>query len=229
MESLEVTGKTVDEAIEKALAQLGVGRDDVEVVVVDKGRSGILGLGSGEAKVRVDLRSGDLVDLAKATIENILRIMGVKATVGLPETPVRAGAGETGDNLTFNIDGEDAGLLIGRRGETLSSLQFLVNFILSRKVQNRVQTNIDVEGYRERRYESLRALANRMAERVANTGRPFTLEPMPARERRIIHMELTNHSRVTTESSGEGDDRKVNILPKRGGRPGRPPAGRFGV
>ncbi|MCH8191125.1 MAG: Jag N-terminal domain-containing protein, partial [Chloroflexi bacterium] len=106
MESLEVTGKTVDEAIEKALAQLGVGRDDVEVVVVDKGRSGILGLGSGEAKVRVDLRSGDLVDLAKATIENILRIMGVKATVGLPETPVRAGAGETGDNLTFNIDGE---------------------------------------------------------------------------------------------------------------------------
>ncbi len=175
-------------------------------------------MGSEEARVRVELRSGDLVDLAKGTIENLLRIMGVSATVGLPEAPARAGADEPGDNLTFDIDGDDAGLLIGRRGETLSSFQFLVNFILSRKVQNRVHTNIDIEGYRARRYESLRALAHRMAERVANTGRPFTLEPMPARERRIVHLALSSHPRVTTESDGEGEDRKVTIAPKRGGR-----------
>jgi len=214
-----MTGKTVDEAIEKALAKLGVGIDDVEVVVLDRGRGGILGIGAEEARVQVMPRQVDLIDLAKETIESLLRAMGVSATVGLPETSASKAPSATAGSLAFNIDGEDAGLLIGRRGETLSALQFIVNFILSRKSQKRTIIDIDVEDYRARRYESLRNLALRMAERVAQTGRPFIMEPMPARERRIVHLALTDHPRVTTESVGEGEARQVTVVPKHGPRP----------
>ncbi len=123
--------------------------------------------------------------------------------------------------VAFDISGEDAGLLIGRRGDTLSSLQFLVNFMLSRKLKTRVMVNIDVEGYRERRTEVLKGLAVRMAERVKASGRPITLEPMPARERRIVHMTLAENTDVTTQSVGEGEGRKVVIVPRRGGDTGR--------
>ena len=223
MEDVEATGRTVEEAIEKALSQLGVDREDVDVVVVDKGRQGILGIGAGEARVRVELKSGDVFDIAKETLETLLRIMNVSATVGLPETPV---AGDGAENPTFHIDGEDAGLLIGRRGENLTALQFVLNFLLSRKLQRRVNTSIDVEGYRERRYQTLRSMANRLAERAGASGRVFSMEPMSARERRIIHLALADHPRVTTESVGEGDQRKVTVVPKRrggGGGRGRDP------
>jgi len=207
-------GRTVEEAVQKALDQLGVGREDVEVDVLDEGRGGILGIGAAEAKVRVELRHGDVLDLSKETLETLLRGMGVSATVDIPQTQSKEGENR---GPAFNIDGEDAGLLIGRRGETLTALQFILNFLLSRKVKTRVNATIDVEGYRERRYESVRATANRLAERVASTGRIFTMEPMPARERRVVHVELSGHPRVTTESIGEGEGRKVTIVPKRGG------------
>lgn len=238
MEALEKTGKTVEEAIEKALDELGVDHEDVEIVVVDRGRGGILGLGAGEARVRVtlkeelgpmaddDLEDVDTIDAAKEAIENLLRGMAVDASVGLPQ---RSGGkrGEAAGNTTFNIDGEDAGLLIGRRGETLSAMQFIVNFILSRRAEDRVGVSIDVEGYRERRYEQLRSLATRMAERVSSSGRTINLEPMPARERRIIHMALSGNPRVTTESVGERGERQVTIVPKRGARRRGPARGRF--
>lgn len=218
MEALEMTGRTVEEAIEKALKQLGVEREDVEIVVVDEGRAGILGLGSQPALVRVQLRSADVVDLAKETIEGLLRAMGVAAFVSLPERS-GAGANEGAEGaLSFNIDGEDAGLLIGRRGETLAAIQFLVSLILSRRLHGRANISIDVERYRERRAENLRAMANRMAERVAATGRTITLEPMPARDRRLVHIALASHPKVTTESVGEGEARMVTIIPKRGPR-----------
>ena len=220
MEPLEVTGRTVEEAIEKALAQLGVDREDVEVSVVDKGGRGILGLGGGEARVRVEVLAGDVFDIAKDVLETMLGNMGVSATVALPETTQDAAA-EGG--LPFHIEGDDAGLLIGRRGETLYALQFLVNFIVSRRVQNRVSTNIDVEGYKERRNEQLRGVAQRMAERASQTGRTVTLDAMQPRERRIIHLALTGNRKVTTESVGNGDDRRVTIIPKRESRGRRPP------
>lgn len=214
------------------------------MVVVDKGRSGILGLGAEVARVRVTVRDIDAVDVAKRTIEDLLRAMNVSASVGLPDkpsakTPAAAPTpkepadpkGQQPPPLAFNIDGEDAGLLIGRRGETLSSLQFLVNFILSRKTQGRVNVAIDVEGYRERRNEVLRAMALRMAERASSTGRSVTMDPMPARERRIIHLALAGHAKVTTQSVGEGEERKVTIIPKHQERRpdrvvGRPPTAR---
>ena len=229
MRELEMTGRTVDEAIDKAAQQLGVAREDVEVVVLDKGRAGIFGVGAELARVRVSVADVDAVDLAKRTIEDLLREMGVSATVGLPE---RSGSKDDDDpgTLSFNIDGEDAGLLIGRRGETLSSLQFVLNFILSRKTQSRVMVSLDVEGYRERRNEVLRSMAARMAERATMSGRSVAMEPMPARERRIVHMALADHARVTTESVGEGEERRVTIVPKRAGGAGvdyRRPAPRY--
>ncbi|MBF8268095.1 MAG: protein jag [Dehalococcoidia bacterium] len=120
---------------------------------------------------------------------------------------------DTIETIEMDVEGEDSGLLIGRRGETLRALQFMVNLLVGRRVPGRVI--IDVEGYRERRYASLRTLAIRVAERVAATGRSITLEPMPSNERRVIHMALADHPGVATESEGAGDDRKITVFPKR--------------
>ncbi|MBI3742676.1 MAG: protein jag [Chloroflexi bacterium] len=230
MEPIETTGKTIEEAIDKALAQLGVGRDAVEIVVVDKGRSGVFGIGAGEARVRVQPKkasSADVLDIAKQTIETLLGAMGVSASVALPDTAAPNSDLAPEGALLFQIDGEDAGLLIGRRGETLGALQFAVNQIVSRKVPGGAMVSIDVEGYRARRAEQIKGIALRMAERVANTGRSLALEPMPARERRLVHVALTDHAKVVTESSGEGENRRVVIQPKPGVTPAprqdRPP------
>ena len=117
----------------------------------------------------------------------------------------------------IDITGEDSGLLIGRRGETLRSLQFLVNLVVRKSPGNEsVRVVLDIERYRERRYNSLRELALKVANTVAGTGRSVSLEPMPAAERRIIHLALSDHPRVSTESSGIGEARKVTITPKKG-------------
>ncbi|MCH2672743.1 MAG: KH domain-containing protein, partial [Dehalococcoidia bacterium] len=113
-----------------------------------------------------------------------------------------------------DLTGEDSGLLIGRRGQTLQALQFLVNLIVRRQFDG-VRVVLDVENYRQRREASLREMASKIAERVTQTNRSITLEPMPPADRRIIHTSLTNHPSVSTESTGEGDSRKVTILPKR--------------
>ena len=113
----------------------------------------------------------------------------------------------------FDVDGDDSGLLIGRRGETLRALQFLVSFIASRRLGYRVNLFVDVSGYQERRYETLRSLAQRNARRVASSGREITLEPMPPNERRIVHMALADDPDVNTVSDGVDDGRRVVIEP----------------
>ena len=115
----------------------------------------------------------------------------------------------------FNIEGEDSGLLIGRRGETLHIFQFLVNFLVSQRVGARTRVMVDVEGYQERRHRALRNLARRVAQRVQASGRPITLEPMPPSERRVIHLALAEHPGVTTESVGAGSGRRVVVRPRR--------------
>ena len=147
-------------------------------------------------------------DVAKITVDNLLRSMKVSATA----TPRPQQEGEE-DTIELDIEGEDSGLLIGRRGETLRALQFTVNLLVGQSTRGRVI--LDVEGYRERRYSSLRTLASRVAERVASTGRPITLEPMAPNERRVIHMTLAENPRVATESTGMGESRKITVLPKR--------------
>ena len=140
-------------------------------------------------------------------------MMGVRADVSIrdAETP--------GDGLglvkaVLDIEGEDLGLLIGRRGETLASMQYLLNLMMSRQFGERMSFTVDVEGYRRRRERQLNTLARRMADQVKRTKRPLTLEPMPPNERRIIHMALAEDRYVTTASTGEGDGRKVSINPR---------------
>lgn len=165
-----------------------------------------------------------------------MALMKVKA-----ESSVGAAPDESPGTPLLQVAGEDAGLLIGRGGETLRALQLLTNLIATQGAPNRAHVMVDVERYRERRGEALRRLARRIGDRVAASGRPFMLEPMSAYERRLIHIALADDPRVTTESLGEGEDRKVNVRPQqgqgqtqanaaapRGPRPGGPPRFRQG-
>ena len=217
MKNLEVSARTVEEAIQKALEKLGVTREEVEVTVVKEGKHGILGLGAEEAKVRVRPLvgvPGKADEMAKEVLETLLTRMGVEASVASQTRPPVEGGGEASDVIALDVSGDDLGILIGRRGQTLSSLQYIVRLIVANQAKARVPVVIDVEGYKQRRYEALQALAHRMAEQVRVRGRPFALEPMPAYERRIIHLALADDPDVATESVGDGEARKVVITPR---------------
>ena len=220
MKNLEVSAKTVEEAIQKALEQLGVTREEVEVTVVKEGKHGILGLGAEEATVRVRSlvmapeEGSEIADATKGVLETLLARMGVVASVVSQTKPPVEGGGGASDVIALDVTGDDLGILIGRRGQTLSSLQYIVRLIVAHQTKARVPIVIDVEGYKQRRYEALQALARRMAEQVKVMGRAFALEPMLAYERRIIHLALADDPDVTTESVGEGEARKVVIMPK---------------
>lgn len=226
MKSLEASGRTVEEAIQKALETLNLGREEVEVTVLKEGKHGILGLGAEEATVRVrplaevpeDMPGNvpeDMDVVAKGVLEALLAQMGVVASVACQTKPQLEGGEGAGEVIVFDVTGDDLGILIGRRGQTLSSLQYVVRLIVTHQTKVRVPIVIDVEGYKQRRYEALQALAHRMAEQVRTRGRPFTLEPMLAYERRIIHLTLADDPDVTTESVGEGEARKVVIMPRK--------------
>lgn len=211
MESVEMTAKTVEEAVELALRQLEANREEVEVNVLSRGRSGVLGIGAEPARVRVTrLASGERVaSTAMEIIQRLLSLMQVEAA-----PTIRSAGGDKDAPPIIDIQGNDSGLLIGRQGETLRSFQFVVNLLLGRRLQERAHVAIDVEQYRERRYASLRQMALRAAERVASTGRPITLEPMSAAERRVVHLALADHPHVVTESEGAGDSRRVTVTPR---------------
>lgn len=219
MESLEISAKTVEEAIQRALEQLGVNRDEVNITVLKEGKSGILGLGSEEASIKVELKAeedkgnkDESFEAARSIIEKLISLLGLEATIS-PQPQSLVEDVEV-PPLGFDIQGEDLGILIGRRGQTITSLQYVVRLILSHKTRAQTPVVIDVNGYKQRRYEALRSLALRMAEQVSARKVPFTLEPMPAFERRIIHITLANNPDVTTQSIGEGESRKVVILLK---------------
>lgn len=225
MENLESHGKTVEEATLRGLEQLGLKRDEVEVTVIREGRSGLFGLGAEEAIVRITPRKksttqqgtpqgSDAETSAKEVLEQLLELFGVEGNIRSETHPV-TDENEEGPTVSLDISGEDLGILIGRRGQTLSALQYVVRLIVSRKIDSWIPIVIDVEGYKERRARALQSFAMDMAERVKARGAPFTLEPMPPYERRIVHMALANHSYVTTESIGQGEERKVVIRPKK--------------
>jgi spoIIIJ-associated protein len=228
VESLEVTARTVSEAIEKALTRLGKTRDEVDISVLSEGSRGILGIGSEDARILVSpheavvvsrpkpppMSSDEVVATARDVLETLLAGMRVQADVEVKPAP--ESAGDEGFAAVLDVVGaEDVGILIGRRGETLASLQFMVTLIVSRKVGHWSKLLVDVEGYRARREVSLRSLATRMAQRVQQTRQPMALEAMPPNERRVVHLALQDHPAVTTSSTGEGDTRHVVILPKR--------------
>ncbi len=209
--------------------QLNASREEIKVDVLSEGKSGIFGMGSEEAVIQVERLSPmseleeDMVDeknvteeVAEEILETLLNLMGIEATVMPESLQMTNGEEQVTPPLAFNVQGEDLGILIGRRGQTLAALQYVVRLIINHQMKVWTPVVIDVEGYKQRRSEALQALAVRMAEQVRVKGMPFTLEPMPAYERRIIHLALTDHPDVTTESTGEGDARKVVILPDQG-------------
>lgn len=158
-------------------------------------------------------KENDVAEVAKNVLETLLGAMGIDASVTSQPKP-SVEEEEATVPVAFDIEGDDLGILIGWRGHTLAGLQYIVRLIVAHQTQTWVPIVIDVEGYKLRRHESLRALAQSMAEQVKVKGQPFTLKPMPAYERRIIHLALAEHPDVTTQSIAEGDARKVVILPK---------------
>jgi spoIIIJ-associated protein len=192
----------------------------VEVTVVREGRSGILGLGAEEAVVRVSPlameaeEKSQITEVAREALEGLLGRLGVEASVNLEEKPPFESGTGAAEVITINVTGDDLGILIGRRGQTLAALQHIVRLMVAHRIKARVPIVIDVEGYKQRRYEALQALARRMAEQVRERKKPFALEPMPAYERRIIHLALADDPDVTTESTGVGEVRKVVIMPR---------------
>jgi spoIIIJ-associated protein len=227
--TLEVIAQTVDEAIEKGLTDLGLPKEAVEITVLDEGGSGLLGIGSRKARVRISILGeedaeapetsqaispedkDDTLRLTEEIISELLEKMNLEATV-------EARYGEESDKLPHrpilaDISGNDLSILIGRRAKTLNALQYITRLILGKELEHGIPLSIDVEGYRERREKQVRQLARRVAEQVADTGREQTLEPMPANERRFAHIELQDEPKVYTESAGTDPHRKVVIFP----------------
>lgn len=243
--SVEISAKTVEEAIERGLRELGLTRDQVEVEVINPGRSGVLGFGAEDARVHItplpagpspDVESpqveevdtyvselepaiapveveGDIADLAIELLQGLLDRMMVRAQVRVRVGDDLVEEGEE-PSLVLDVTGDDLGILIGRRGETLRALQYMTRLMLSRSLERWEPVIVDVESYRVRRRRLLRQLATRMAERVAFSRQRVVLEAMPAHERRIIHIALRDHPQVTTRSIGEGEHRKVTIVPQ---------------
>jgi len=238
--SVELSSKDVEEAIAQGLAELGRTRDEVEIEVLSEGSRGLFGLGAEEARVRISviepqvvgkyveeieveeekkvrelaapLLEKDFQQMARGILKELLAKMGVRAQVVIRQK-VDAEEGEP-PPVVLDIVGDDLGILIGRRGETLAALQYITRLLVSRKTRRWYPLVVDVEQYKVRRERSLRRLAQQMAERVSFSRQPIALEAMSAYERRIVHIALRNHPSVTTESVGEGDERKVTIIPK---------------
>jgi spoIIIJ-associated protein len=233
LKSLEATGKTPEEAIAKGLAQLGLDSDDVIIEVLSKSgadaRVRLTPFPTGAAQPVSGKSSGgthanaDPAGVAQDVLDHLLHGMGLRATIEvgkgtLSEDELTDENGEPAEPpIILNITGNDLTLLIGRKGETLTALQMMTRLITSHKVGRNVGIVVDVEHYKERREESLRNLALRLAEQVQVKGRTVALEPMPPNERRIIHIALRDHEGVTTLSVGIGDARKVTIIPKKQG------------
>lgn len=226
-QGVEIQARSVEEAVRLALEQLGLTLDQVRVeVLVDNVAYG------GEALVRVTplrpapepptgRRSAQRADpeteaVAKHVVRELLTAMGfTNCEVVAVDNPSVIELGPNDPPTVFiDIFGPQAGMLIGRRGEHLAQLQYMVNVLVNRRLPSWTRVILDVEGYRSRREESLINLAQRVARQVARSRRPITLEPMPASERRIVHVVLRDHPEVTTQSSGEGEQRRVTVYPR---------------
>jgi spoIIIJ-associated protein len=210
MEVIEITAGTVEQAIEKAEAQLGLSRDQFKVEVIREGRPGILGVGGREAVIKVSsttLPEEDVVSHVTEILDTLLGLMDMQGKVEVLSAELP---------LALNVKGDDLGILIGRRGQTLVALEYVTKLIVVQRLKTWLPLTIDVGGYRKHRYDSLQKLALYLAEQVKSRRRAVPMEPMPADERRIIHLALADHPDVRTESIGEGENRKVVILPREG-------------
>jgi len=215
MKNLEVSAKTVEEAIELALKEMNLARSEVEIEVLREGKSGILGWLGEDARIRVTQTQSpeedeDMATIARGVVEDLLSLMEIESTVQIldaedDQSPLRVDISSNGD----------LGVLIGRRGQTLASLQYLVGIIIGRKLKSGGRVIIDVAGYRKRRDEEIQNMTLRVAGLVKSSGRSITLEPMPSMERRVVHIALKDDPDLATQSVGFGDSRKVVIYAKK--------------
>jgi len=236
--NLEMIAPTTEEAVEKALRELGLTENDVTIEILDEGGRGFIGIGGRQARVRLTVKdesaeyvvnkireSGkkvsfnmndddfeNLLQIAEATVIELLSKMNVSAEVKARRSDEDQSDGPP--NIVVDINGEDLSILIGRRAETLNALQYITRLIVGKELGTAAHIQVDVEGYRARRQRSLERLAHRMANQAVKSGRRQTLEPMPPNERRLVHLALQGNEDVNTESVGEEPYRKVTILPK---------------
>ena len=204
---IEKSGKTIDEAVEEALKELGTTKENVEIEVINEGKRGILGLGAEEARVRVKMEQSPL-QKAEAYIKTIMESFGIDAEL-------KGSYEDETVNIEIIGDSEEVGKVIGRRGDTLDSLQYLTSLVVNKGEENYIRVTIDTENYRGKREETLIKLAKRMAGIVARTRKSVTLEPMNPNERRIIHSALQNYRNVTTYSTGKDPNRCIVITTKK--------------
>ncbi|MEH7237918.1 RNA-binding cell elongation regulator Jag/EloR [Bacillus sp. JJ1562] len=204
MKQVTATGQTVDEAVESALAQLSTTRDRTEIQIIDEGKKGIFGIfGTKPAVVKVTVKI-DPVEEAQKFLEKVVSTMGVSAKLDVTRN---------GKNVIFQLSGEKMAVLIGKRGQTLNSLQYLTQLVANRFSDHYLNIMVDAENYRGRREETLVQLADRLADKVSRTKQDVKLEPMPSYERKVIHTALANHAKVKTSSSGSDPNRHIVISP----------------
>lgn len=211
MEYREFTGKTVEDAVMEAAIKLETTSDRMEYEVLEKGSNGFLGIGSKPARIRAR-KVLETAERAEKFLMDVLEAMDLKATVSLEENK---------EERTLDIDlaGDDMGVLIGKRGQTLDSLQYLVSLVVNKGEDDYIRVKVDTENYRQRRKDTLENLAKNIASKVRRTGKPVTLEPMNPYERRVIHSALQNDRYVETHSEGEEPFRKVVVALKEGVQP----------
>jgi len=213
MDFFETEGKTVEEAIDRACQEFNLPEERLDIEILSNGSTGLFGLmGMRKAKIKASLKeitsenNEDKLEHAKKTLEEILVRINAGATVN---------AEDIGDKILLDINGDGSGLLIGRRGRTLDALQHIVDKIVNRSSEDRKRIVIDTEGYRERRIESLKDLALKLGEKVKKFGKPVSIPPLNAHDRRIIHMALQDDDQLVTRSKGNGPFRGMVVSAKK--------------
>ncbi|RUS48784.1 RNA-binding cell elongation regulator Jag/EloR [Cohnella sp. AR92] len=205
MKKLVAIGKTVEAAVKNGLSQLGVEEDRVQVSILEHPSRGLFGLfGSKDAKVELEVKP-DGIEEAISFLQEV---------TGAMDLQVKVERNEGSDHTTINLTGNDLGILIGRRGQTLDSLQYLANIVANRHSDKHLRIVLDAEKFRERRKQTLEALSDRMANRVIRSRREVVLEPMSSQERKIIHSWLQSNPHVKTYSQGDEPNRSIVIAPK---------------
>ncbi len=204
MKQIEATGKTLNDALTAGLTQMGLSLDQVDYEILDEGAKGFLGIGTRPVRLRLSQKD-DPIARAEGFLSEVTRLIGLDVSF---ESEM------DGEALRVNMSGESQGILIGHRGETLDALQYLCSLKVNRGREDYIRVTLDTENYRAKREQTLINLANRMAQKVARTGRRMAMEPMNPYERRIMHAALQNNEYVVTHSEGEEPNRRVVILPK---------------
>ena len=207
MEYIEVSAKTVNDAITEACQKLGVTSDKLDYQVIEEGSNGFLGIGSKPAIIKAAAKFS-IEDSAKSFLNDVFEAMKLKVVINIKYDDIDR-------TMDIDLSGDEMGVLIGKRGQTLDSLQYLVSLVVNKDSDNYIRVKVDTENYRQRRKETLENLAKNISYKVKRTKRPVSLEPMNPYERRIIHSALQNDRYVSTHSEGDEPFRRVVVTLKK--------------